>query len=235
MKLPTSLPTTMPHINTSALLEELQRLHHWPAQGDLLSLCYKMGPAEAAGFLIFGIIFLLFGINIFKFLVMINAGIAGALLGAYLGDKGGNAPVGAAVGGFVAAALSWPLMKHAVALMGAAIGAVVGAAAWRVAGLHAESYWAGALCGGVIFGMLSFVIFRACIIAFTSLQGAAMIVVGVLALIFKYPELAPQVSSGLSNKTYIMPLAVFIPALCGLIYQQMPAAHAAGAKPAPKH
>jgi hypothetical protein len=232
MALPTTFPTTMPHVSASALLDQLQRLHDWPAQGDLLSICYKMGPGEAALFVIVGVIFLLFGINIFKILVMANAALAGAIIGHMIGDRAGNGPVGATVGGFIAAACSWPLMKHAVAITGAVIGAVVGASAWRVAGLRPELFWAGAMCGAAVFGLMSFVLFRGCVIAFTSLQGAGMVVVGILALIFKYPDLAPQVTTAMSSRNYILPLAVFAPALIGLIYQQTPSAGAAGgAKP----
>src|SRR5947209_16537872 len=147
MATPTTMPTTMPHVSASALLDELQRLHHWPAQADLLSICYKMGPGEAALFVILGVVFLLFGINIYKFLVMLNAALAGAVIGGWLGDRAVNSSVGAAVGAFVAAACSWPLMQHAVAITGAVIGAVVGASAWRVAGLHPQFFWAGAMCG----------------------------------------------------------------------------------------
>lgn len=232
MAMPTTMPTTMPHVSASALLDELQRLHHWPAQGDLLSICYKMGPGEAALFVIFGVVFLLFGINIFKFLVMLNAALAGAIVGGWIGEKGGNGPVGATVGAFVLAAFSWPMMKHAVAITGAVIGCVVGAAAWRVAGLPPQFFWAGAMCGAAVFGLMSFVLFRGCVMTYTSLQGSAMVVVGALALIFKYPELAPQITATMSAKQYILPMAVFIPALCGLIYQQTPPAGApGGAKP----
>jgi hypothetical protein len=234
MKIPTTLPSSIQHFDPGALLDQIQMLHRWPAQGDLLTLCYKMGPAEAALFVILGVIFLLFGINIFKILVMANAALLGAVAGAWIGDRGGNAPVGAVVGAFIAAALSWPLMKHAVAIMGALIGAMVGASAWHVANQNPEFAWAGAACGAATFGLLSFVLFRGCVIMFTSLQGAAMIVIGVLALLFKYPEFAPKLASLMSAKQYILPLAVLFPALCGLVFQHSPTAHHPHLKPAAK-
>jgi hypothetical protein len=234
MKIPTTPPSSIQHFSASALLDQIQMLHRWPAQGDLLTLCYRMGPAEAALFVILGIIFLLFGINIFKILVMANAALLGAAAGAWIGDRGGNAPVGAVAGAFVAAALSWPLMKHAVAIMGALIGAMLGASTWHVASLNPEYAWAGALCGAATFGLLSFVLFRGCVIMFTSLQGAAMIVIGVLALLFKYPDFAPKLASFMSAKEYILPLAVLFPALCGLVFQQSPSIHHPNLKPAAK-
>jgi hypothetical protein len=236
MAFPTSLPSALPRFSSTGLLDQLQMPHHLPEQGDLLSFCYKMGPGEAALFLIVGVIFVLFGVNIFKFVVMVNAAIVGASLGAYLGEMAGNAGVGATVGGFPAAVLSWPLMKHAVALMGFVIGAAVGGGLWRAFSLNPEFVWAGALCGGVTFGMLSFLLFRGCVMILTSLQGAGMAVVGLLALIMKYQDLAPKLTQALSAKQYILPMSIFIPALCGWIFQNTPgpSAQGGGAKPAPK-
>src|SRR5258706_11493041 len=99
MALPTSFPTSLPRFNAGAILEQIQMLHHWPAQGDLLSFCYKMGPGEAALFVIFGVILLLFGINIFKFVVMLNAALAGGGIGAFICEKAGNKAGGGAVRG----------------------------------------------------------------------------------------------------------------------------------------
>src|SRR5947209_1723798 len=227
MALPTTFPTSMPKFNAGAILDQIQMPHHWPEQGDLLSFCYKMGPGEAAIFVIFGVILLLYGINIFRFVVMLNAALAGAAIGAFLGGKAGNASVGATVGGFTGAALSWPLLKHAVALMGGVIGALIGASMWRLFNLNPEFFWAGAICGGVTFGFLSILLFRGCVMIYTALQGSSMVVVGALALIFKYQDLAPRLTQALSAKAYILPIAVFIPAMCGLIFQQTPSPAAA--------
>src|SRR5437016_1389028 len=132
MALPTSIPISPPHFfNAGRILEQIHLPHHWPTQGEVLHFCeYHMGPGEAALFVICGVIILLFGINIFKFIVMINAAIAGAAIGSFLGKKAGDETVGAMVGGFTAAVVAWPLMKHAVALLGAVIGALVGASLW---------------------------------------------------------------------------------------------------------
>jgi hypothetical protein len=222
MALPTSFPTSLPRFNAGAILEQIQMPHHWPAQGDLLSFCYKMGPGEAALFVIFGTLLLLFGINIFRFVVMLNAALLGAAVGAFIGGKAGNAGVGATVGGFTGAALSWPLLKHAVALMGGVIGALVGATMWRLFNLDPEFFWAGALCGGVTFALTSFLLFRGCVMIYTALQGSSMVVIGILSLVFKYQDLAPRLTQALSAKAYILPIAVFIPAMCGLIFQQTP-------------
>src|SRR3954471_8236379 len=91
---------------------------HWPAQGDLLTWCQNMGPLTATMLVLAGVIYLGFGIYAYRALVCINACVAGAYLGALLGERGGNAVAGALVGGFCATAITWPLMKYAVAVMG---------------------------------------------------------------------------------------------------------------------
>jgi hypothetical protein len=55
---------------------------------------------------------------------------------------------------------------------------------------------------------------------FTSVQGASMIIVGALGLLQKYQEIAPTIQKSLEQSPVILPMAVFVPAVIGLIYQQ---------------
>src|SRR5438128_1788356 len=100
---------------------------HWPAQGDLLQWCQHMGPATAAILILAGIVYLAFGIYIYRTLVTVNAAVVGTYLGGLLGNKLGNALAGAMVGGFLGAAVTWPMMKYAVAVMGGIFGMLAGA------------------------------------------------------------------------------------------------------------
>jgi hypothetical protein len=193
---------------------------HFPAQGDLLSWCQHMGPAMAAVLVLAGVVYLLFGIYCFKALVTLNAGAVGGMLGSWLGGGAGNSTAGAIVGAFGAAALTWPLMKYAVAVMGGIYGLVLGAAIWRAVGLEASYCWAGGMIGLVFFGMLSFVLFRGSVMMYTSLQGSVMLVVGLLGMIYKYQDIAPHVTSNLSSMPFILPVCIFVPAVAGLIFQQ---------------
>ena len=54
----------------------------WPQQHDLLAWCRQMTPGVAAGLIIVGIIYLLFGYQIFKVVVLLNAAVIGAYFGA---------------------------------------------------------------------------------------------------------------------------------------------------------
>jgi hypothetical protein len=193
---------------------------HWPGQTDLLTWCQNMGPLMGAVLLIGGVIYLLFGVQSFKVLIMVNAALIGGFLGAVMGHRTGSPLTGAAIGGFTAAAITWPLMKYTVALMGGLYGALLGAALWHTAGLQGEFAWAGALTGLVFFSMLSFILFHGSIMMYTSLQGSVMLVFGLLGLIFKYQELAPKLLEGMSGRPSVLPIAIFAAAIIGLIYQQ---------------
>ena len=96
--------------------------------------------------------------------------------------------------------------------------------------LPPDLFWAGALCGCVLFGLLSFVIFKVCVMTYTSLQGAGMLVVGALGLMMKYPTFGTSLSKTMTLKPFVLPVAIFIPTLLGLIYQHSGPAPA-GAKP----
>jgi hypothetical protein len=215
MNPPTPGPEQVTH------LWDLLRLPgHWPVQSDLLQWCQNMGPGSAAILVICGLIYLLFGWYIFRSLVVLNAALVGAYIGARIGEMGGSFFAGACVGAFVAAAMAWPLMKYAVAFMGGVFGALLGASLWRAVGLEPSLCWAGALSGLILFGLLSFIIFRGSVMMYMSLQGSVMLIFGILGLIYKYQDVAPQVTESMTLKPFLLPVAIFVPAVLGLIYQQ---------------
>ena len=216
---PTTAPTQAASA-TKSFFESLELPTHWPAQMDLIEWCQRMPPLAAALLLLFGIIYLMYGVTWYKWLVTINAALFGAYIGLRLGKMTDGPLVGAFIGAFTAAAVTLPLMKWCVAVMGGIYGGLLGAAIWRSFGLEAHMAWAGALSGLIFFGMLSFIIFRGSIIAYMSLQGSVMTIFGLLGLIFKSTTVAPQIAQHLHVKPFILPAAIFIPALVGLIYQQ---------------
>jgi hypothetical protein len=192
----------------------------WPHQHDFLSWCQQMTPAVAALLIMLGIIYLLFGYQIFKGLVLLNAAIVGAYIGAYLGDEGDTAVICALIGAVAAAAIAWPTMKYAVALMGGLFGALLGASVWHTVSLDPKLVWAGALVGLIGFGLLSFILFRGSVMMYTSLQGAFMMVFGILGLIYQYRDFGMKVTDHLKVQPFLLPAAVFIPTVAGLIFQQ---------------
>ncbi len=193
----------------------------WPHQGDLLSWCQQMSPAVSCLMIMVGIVYLLFGIRIFKALVMLNAAVVGGILAVdIVGVRGEGAIACAMVGSVFAAAIAWPTMKYAVALMGGIFGVLLGASVWHTIDLDPRLVWAGALVGLIGFGLVSFIVFRGSVMMYTSLQGSFMVVFGILGLVYKYGDIAPQVTYHLRLEPFLLPAAVFIPAVIGLIFQQ---------------
>lgn len=192
---------------------------HWPAQTDLLTACQNMMPGEACLLVLVGIVYLLFGYAIFKPLVTLNAMAAGAYVGVLIGRSANSAAAGAFIGAVVLAAITFPLMKWAVMLMGGIFGGALGASLWRQANLQPELAWAGALSGLIFFGMLSLILFRGSVILYTSLQGSVMLVFGIISLLYKYQSMAPSVTDVFSKRAFVLPMVVFVPALLGLLYQ----------------
>lgn len=208
--------------------------NHWPSLQEVLDWCQTMHPGTAAILVLVGVLYLLFGYYMFKALVLLNAGLLGAALGAVLGSHQGAAAPAAIVGGIVAMAIAWPMMKYAVAIMGAAFGAMVGASLWNTFNQNPEFAWAGAMMGLIFCALLCFILFRGCVMTFTSLQGAAMVVFGVLGLMLKYDDIGPSLLSHFKASSFLMPMAIFIPTLGGVIFQQFNDTSPAPAGPAKK-
>jgi hypothetical protein len=191
---------------------------HWPAQADLIDWCQHMGSGVAILLVLLGVVYLLFGFYLFKWLVVLNAAVVGAALGAALGAKAGATLPGGILGGFTAAAITWPLMKWAVAIMGGIFGAALGASVWKTLALEPAFAWTGAAMGLIFCGLLCFILFRGSVMMYTSLQGSVMLVFGIVGLIYKYPDAAGKITATL-QKPYLLPIVIFIPALLGMVYQ----------------
>ncbi len=207
---------------------------HWPSLPEVLEWCHNMHPGTAAILVLLGVLYLLFGYYLFKALVLANAGLLGAAIGGLLGAQQQAALPAAIVGAIVAMTITWPLMKYAVAIMGGVFGAMLGASLWNTVNLNHEFAWAGAMMGLIGCSLLCFILFRGCVMTFTSLQGAVMLVFGLLGLMLKYDDLSTNLLSQFQSSAFLMPLAIFIPTIAGVIFQQFNnASGPGGAPPAP--
>ncbi len=206
-------------------------IRQFPGQTDLLTWCREMGVGTAILLVLIGVVYLLYGWSIYRPLITLNAAILGGYIGVIAGQRMGDYELaGGLVGAIVAAAIAWPLIKWAVAVLGGVCGAIVGASIWKMCGQDPTFAWAGAMTGMVGFGMFSFILFRGSIIMYTSLQGGMMLVVGMLGLGYSYPALAKSLGTHLTTQPLALPLAVLVPTILGLIYQQT---HSAGGGGAP--
>jgi hypothetical protein len=117
------------------------------------------------------------------------------------------------------ALMSIPLMRWGVMLLGAAAGGILTGGGWLAIGLPERYIWAGALVGVVAGAMISFIVFKIAVMLFTSLGGSALMVVGVLAILYKYMGAAEKLQDLFFNKKWFLPLMLLAPMVIGIILQ----------------
>jgi hypothetical protein len=178
-------------------------------------------PLEAGLLLLpVGLVFLLYGFKLYKWLVsVVYAGIgaaAGAALAAYLGWE---VLLGTIAGALLLGLLAWPLHRLGWGLLGAAL---FGGAAVLVMQTQTPSVAYTAIVAAVAFiggFILTFVLMRPIIILVTSVIGAAVVVQGALRLSLIQPAFGDPVCSMLEAKPYLLAILVALPALLGFIIQ----------------
>lgn len=197
-----------------------EMIKHGMKQSELLGLCQTLNAAAAVILLLAGVVFLLWGYYAFKTLVILNAAVIGAWMG-YLAGQGSDAAVpGAMVGAFIAAAMAWPMMKYAVAIMGGLIGAMIGMTIWRTSGLDPTYSAAGGGMGLIFCGLISFILFRTSVMMFTAVQGAGMLTIGVLCLLYKVRLVdTSALNAKLIATPTAMPMVILLAAVVGILYQ----------------
>lgn len=189
-------------------------------QQQVLDKLFKAEVYFPIALLIIGILLLFFGFKAYKAVVVFNCVALGYWLGGQLGDRVQIFTVGAIIGAVLLGAISWPLMKYAVALCGGLVGAIIGMVVWRWFDQPESLAWAGGLSGLIMLGLLSFVLFKFSVIFFSCVQGAAMLVLGGSALLMHYQPISNDLSSNLNNKPVLMPILVLAIALLGIVWQQ---------------
>ena len=184
----------------------------------------------ATVFVIVGVLCLLNGYKAYRIATVGVALVLGMFAGYWLGLKIGAPYIVAGCCGLLLAVAAWPLMKYAIAVFGGLAGAFAGANLWSgIAHALAKSgdtsmppdaYWIGALVGLLVCGMLAFILFKLSIEMFTSVSGATVAVMGVLALLLAFEPWRESIASGLTANQLVIPMLVFVPAVIGLIFQE---------------
>jgi len=172
----------------------------------------------------FGVIVLMYGWKIYKALTVIGFGILGLYVGLWIGNQFQKPLPGAIVGCALLVILAIPLMKWAVAVLGAVAGGILAAGIWHSCNLPQEFVWAGGLVGFVAGGLISFIVFKLAVMLFTSLAGTSLIVIGAFALIYRYETFASDPPTMHLNHLYygnawFLPLLLIAGTLLGIILQ----------------
>ena len=214
-----------------AAIDKLTALE-MPSGEQIIEYLSGVGWLPAIMLVVCGVVYLGYGWKTFKMLVIINAGFVGILVGYYIGAEFAGAEggrhmglIGGATGGILLAAISWPLMKYAVSIMGGLAGSFLGYGLWLYlttilnSPALARHAWVGALIGLLVLGMLAFIIFRLTVIIFTCAQGAVMAVAGLIAVALKYQPAAELLRPRLLSNPHLVPLLVAVPAVIGFTIQ----------------
>jgi len=181
-------------------------------------------------FVTVGLLCMLQGYKLYKGVVLLTALGLGLVVGYQLGEHIQAEAIVAGCLGVLLAVVAWPFMKFAVAICGGLAGAFVGANAWSAIATHLnaqaeainlppDAYWAGALTGLVLFGLLSFILFELSVVMFTSLSGSVLAVLGIVVLLLQVAAWRDSIAAGLKANPLIMPMLIVVPALIGLVLQ----------------
>ena len=178
---------------------------------------------EALTFMSFGAVCLFYGWRIFKMLVVISFALLGLIMGITISDKisGESARLlGGLIGLGVMAALSVPLIRWAVCILGAVAGGILTSGIWYACGLNERYIWAGGIIGMVAGGMISFIVFKIAIMLFSSVGGSGLMVVGFLAVMCnQHVGWKGPVQVLVLNNNWFLPVALFVPTVVGVILQ----------------
>jgi hypothetical protein len=181
----------------------------------------SLNTLEALMFISFGSICLFYGWRIFKILVVISFALFGLVAGILLSEMigGGRSPLLGALAAVFLAVVSVPLMKWAVSILGAAAGGLLTAGLWYACRLPEQYIWAGGLVGVVAGGMISFIVFRIAVMLFSSLGGSALLISGLLAMLYIYQPTTERIKDLVFNEKWFLPAALMIPTLLGIYLQ----------------
>ena len=218
-------PGFLEQINALACLKQM------PTRQEFVDSLIGLGAVQGLLLLAIGVVYLLCGWQVFKILVVTNAAMLGAVIGVFLAGRldGENVHnmrlILAIAGALLLGATAWPLMKHAVGVMGALAGGFLGYGLWHYAAgfsdskVLADHAWAGALIGLIGLGLLAFVIFKETIIIFTAVQGALLAVCGVLTMLLRFESVSEPVQRNVIHNAHLLPVLIGVPLAVGLAVQ----------------
>ncbi len=181
----------------------------------------SLDKLEAFTFVSFGVVCLFYGWRVFRILVAISFALIGLSVGIYTNKVliGGNEIWLGILCMILFAVFSIPMMRWGVCLLGAAAGGIITGGSWLAADLPQQYIWAGALVGIIAGGMISFIIFKAAVMLFTSLGGSALVSAGVLAIIYQYFGVAEKMEEYVFTEKWFLPAVLMLPAIVGIVLQ----------------
>jgi|GEM_PF-3862496 len=172
----------------------------------------RMPEAMALIYFVGGLLFLIYGLKIYRVAVILAGAVVGAIAGSWAAAELGFPPwVGALVIGLALAILAWPMQKLAVFLLGGYFGILF--LSPTLAELFGERlYLLWIVVSFLCLGVLCLLLFKPVVIVATSFEGAALIVGAVLVVGW---HRFPKAAANLVNTSPELILLVFL--LLGLV------------------
>jgi hypothetical protein len=187
----------------------------------LLDSLASMPLIAASMTVVLGILCVLNGYRWHKWVIVALAFMLGLLIGNILSHQMGKSAIVAISMGVLFACIATPMLRWTVAIFGGLTGAFLGANAWTLANAHPQSaQWAGACMGFIAVALLSFVVFRLVVVLFTSIGGAAMVVLGAITLLMHVPGWKDSIRDSLVTNQHLIPLLVTVAAVAGFVIQE---------------
>jgi hypothetical protein len=190
-----------------------------PEQSRVLEMLSGAEVAFPIALCVVGALLMGFGYKAYRWIVLLNFVALGYLVGNHLGQRAQVGRVAGIVGAVLMGMVALPLMKYGGAVCGGLVGAVIGMVVWAYCEQPLDMAWAGGLVGLAVLGMLSFIWFKTTIILFTCVEGAAMFVLGVSALLIRYTPWSKDVGWSLNHRPVLLPLLVTSMAVLALVWQ----------------
>ncbi len=205
----------------TSLSDAFQRMDILTQPDRLLEMLSDVPLVAASMIVVVGALCVFNGYRWHKWVIVILAFMAGLGLGNILSQRMGKSVVVAIAVGVLCATVATPMLRWAVALFGGLTGAFLGAHAWTLTAAEpTNAQWAGAGMGFIAMALLSFLVFRLVVVAFTSIGGGAMVVLGSIALMLHVPAWQDGLKDGLTRNQSLIPLLVTVAAVAGFVIQE---------------
>ena len=216
-----STHTSASESGLAAFRSIIERMDILNRPAELLEALSQIPLVLASVVVVVGILCVLNGYRWHKWVIVALAFLAGIGLGNLLSEFVGKSAIIAVALGALCAIIATPLLKITVAVFGGITGAFIGANIWSAMhGAEANMHWAGAMMGFIILAMASLILFRLVIVLFTSVGGAAMVVLGGITLLMHVPAWEEPVKQSLVGNPMIVPLLLIVAAVAGFVLQQ---------------
>ena len=174
----------------------------------------------ACALLAAGIIFAIYGWRISKILAVVNFAVIGGFAGHYFAGRLGVHDLACTVG--LAAVLGGLCIwqnRQGVSLLAGGAGGILGAAFCYSLNTDEPWIWAGLLLGFVTFALLAFIIYKVAAVLYSSVEGSALIIAGVLSLISTQPSIKDPLVESMHNRIYLLPIMLALPTIASIIIQ----------------